>query len=250
MEIIAVEGLPEVEPGIDLPGLLTAHFAAAKDPLQDGDIVVVTSKIVSKAEARFVDLGTVTPSPEACLLAKEVCKDPALVELVLRESTAIVRKARHVLITRHRLGHVMANAGIDASNVGSGTGDQVLLLPEDPDASARAIREAIARQLDRDVAVIISDSFGRPWRLGTTNVAVGVAGMPALVDQRGAVDRDGRVLQMTLIAVADSIAGAAGLVMGEADEGLPVAIVRGAAIPGLPQTSAALIRPASEDLFQ
>ena len=250
MEIIAVEGLPEVDPGIDLPGLLTVHFAAASDPLQDGDIVVVTSKIVSKAEVRVVSLGTVIPSPEACLLAEEVCKDPALVELVLRESTAIVRKARHVLITRHRLGHVMANAGIDASNVGSKTGDQVLLLPENPDESAQAIREAITRKLGCDVAVIISDSFGRPWRLGTTNVAVGVAGMPALVDQRGAVDRDGRVLQMTLIAVADSIAGAAGLVMGEADEGLPVAIVRGAAIPGLPQTSAALIRPANEDLFQ
>ncbi len=250
MEIIAVEGLPEVEPGIDLPDLLTAHFAAAQVPLKDGDIVVVTSKIVSKAEARFLGLSTVTPSPEASLLAEEVCKDPALVELVLRESTAIVRKAKHVLITRHRLGHVMANAGIDASNVGNGTGDRVLLLPEDPDASARAIREAFTRQLGCDVAVIISDSFGRPWRLGTTNVAVGVAGMPALVDQRGAVDRDGRVLQMTLIAVADSIAGAAGLVMGEADEGLPVAIVRGSAIRGLPQTSAALIRPANEDLFQ
>jgi coenzyme F420-0:L-glutamate ligase / coenzyme F420-1:gamma-L-glutamate ligase len=250
VEIIAVEGLPEVDPGIDLPGLLTDHFKAASDSLLDGDIVVVTSKIVSKAEARFVDLGTVTPSPEACLLAEEVCKDPALVELVLRESAAIVRKARHVLITRHRLGHVMANAGIDASNVGSGTGDQVLLLPQNPDASAQAIRDAITRQLDRDVAVIVSDSFGRPWRLGTTNVAVGVAGMPALIDQRGAVDRDGRVLQMTLIAVADSIAGAAGLMMGEADEGLPVAIVRGAAVQGLPQTSSALIRPASEDLFQ
>lgn len=250
MQIIAVEGLPEVLPGTDLPALLADHFAASANPLHDGDIVVVTSKIVSKAEARFVSLGAVAAGPEAGVLASEVRKDSALVELVLRESTAIVRKAPHVLITRHRLGHVMANAGIDASNVGIGTGDMVLLLPEDPDASAAAIQDRLGRDLDRNLSVIVSDSFGRPWRLGTTNVAVGVAGMAALVDLRGQADRDGRTLQMTLIAVADAVAAAAGLVMGEAAEGIPVAIVRGWAKHGDPQTSAALIRPANEDLFQ
>lgn len=251
MQIIAIEGLPEISPGTDLPAALADYCSAPSDHvLQDGDVLVVTQKIVSKAEGRFIALADIRPRPEAITLAREVRKDPALVELVLRESAAVVRKAPHVLITRHRLGHVMANAGIDASNLGHGNGEKVLLLPIDPDTSAAAIRDRIARQLGRDVAVIISDSFGRPWRLGTTNVAVGVAGMPALIDQRGQADRDGRTLQVTQIAVADAIAAAAGLVMGEGCEGIPVAIVRGWTRTGAAQTSAALIRPANEDLFQ
>lgn len=251
MQIIAVKGLPEIIPGMDLPTLLTKHFADnGDDALRDDDIVVVTQKIVSKAEDRFVSLSAITPGPEAQALAVTVRKDPALIELVLAESAAIVRKAPHVLITRHRLGHVMANAGIDASNIGSGMSDQLLLLPENPDASADAIRSVIARDLGRDVAVIISDSFGRPWRMGTTNVAVGVAGMAAVMDQRGETDRDGRILQMTMVAVADAVAAAAGLVMGEAAEGIPVAIVRGWRHRGQPQSSAALIRPEHEDLFR
>jgi coenzyme F420-0:L-glutamate ligase/coenzyme F420-1:gamma-L-glutamate ligase len=248
VQIIAVQGLPEIVPGTDLAALLARNLDA-HSALQDGDVVVVTSKIVSKAEDRFIALSSIEPGADARELAAEVRKDPALIELVLRESSAIVRKAPHVLITRHRLGHVMANAGIDASNVGIGSGDVVLLLPENPDASAEIIRQRIAQVLGRNVAVIVSDSFGRPWRLGTTNVAVGIAGMAALVDQRGEIDRDGRTLQMTLIAVADAVAAATGLVMGEAAEGVPVAIVRGIANLGAAQTSAALIRPANEDLF-
>lgn len=248
MQIIAVRGLPEIVPDTDLAALLTEYCAQAS-VLQDGDIVVVTQKIVSKAENRFVSLDTVTPSRRAVDLARITGKHPALVELVLKESTAIVRKAPHVLITRHSLGHVMANAGIDASNVGCGSGDAVLLLPENPDASAETIRCRIKQDLGFDVAVIISDSFGRPWRLGTTNVAIGVAGMAALLDQRGEVDRDGRTLQMTQIAVGDAIAAAAGLVMGEAAEGIPMAIVRGWSRHGQAQTSAALVRATSDDLF-
>lgn len=249
--LLPVDGLPEIRPGDNLPALLADRLGPGQNPaLANGDVLVVTQKIVSKAENRFVTIADVTPSARAVMLAQETNKDAALVELVLRESSDIVRAAPHVLITRHRLGHIMANAGIDASNIGSASTDKVLLLPEDPDASAAAIRAHLAEHLGIDVAVIVSDSFGRPWRMGTTNVAIGVAGMAALVDERGKADRDGRALQMTQIAVADAIAGAAGLVMGEGSEGIPVTIVRGWAVHGAPQTSAALLRPQTEDLFR
>jgi coenzyme F420-0:L-glutamate ligase / coenzyme F420-1:gamma-L-glutamate ligase len=251
LALLPVDGLPEIRPGDDLPALLATRLGAgASLALEDGDILVVTQKIVSKAENRFVTLAGITPSQRARDVAQDVNKAPALVELVLRESTDIIRAAPHVLITRHRLGHVMANAGVDASNLGGSSADMVLLLPEDPDASADAIRAHLIETLGVQIAVIISDSFGRPWRMGTTNVAIGVAGMAALVDERGKPDRDGRALQVTQIAVGDAIAAAAGLVMGEGDEGLPVAIVRGWRHHGASQTSAALLRPQSEDLFR
>ena len=246
LEIIPVTRLPEIGEGTDLPALLAARLAQGDCAIRPGDVVVVTQKIVSKAEGRFVDPATITPSAEAIALAHAVRKDPAHVELILRESTAVVRKAPFVLITRHRLGHVMANAGIDASNIGEDRTGQLLLLPLDPDASARRI----AARLGPNIAVIISDSFGRPWRIGTVNVAIGLAGIAAVVDQRGEPDRDGRELQATQIALADTIAAAAGLAMGEGAEGLPVCIVRGLASVSPAQSSSALLRPENEDLFR
>jgi len=248
--VLPIDGLPEIAGGEDLPTLLVTRLLDGAPNLQAGDIVVVTQKIVSKAEARFVDLSAIVPSPEAAALAVEVGKDAALVELVLRESSMVVRKAPGVLITRHRLGCVMANAGIDASNIGPGRAGHVLLLPQDPDASAARIADACERVAGVRPGVVISDSFGRPWRIGTVNVAIGVAAMPAVVDQRGECDRDGRVMQVTQIAFADAVAAAAGLAMGEGDEGLPAAIVRGLSFTGPAQTSRAVLRPTAEDLFR
>jgi coenzyme F420-0:L-glutamate ligase / coenzyme F420-1:gamma-L-glutamate ligase len=248
--VLPITGLPEIVAGDDLAALLTERLAYSDLRLQPSDILVVTQKIVSKAEGRFVDLADLVPSPEAQALAMEIDKDPALVELVLRESSAVVRKAPNVLITRHRLGHVMANSGIDASNIGSGNGGNVLLLPMDPDASAARIADAADARFGFRPGVVISDSFGRPWRIGTVNVAIGVAAMPAIIDQRGQADRDGRIMQMTMIAVGDAIAAAAGLAMGEGDEGIPAVIVRGLRLSGEHQTSRAIVRPLDEDLFR
>ncbi len=242
LTIIPIAGLPEIQSGDDLGALLRAHVPL----VLAGDVLVVTQKIVSKAEGRFVDLASVIPGDEAKALAETVKKDARLVELVLRESSDIVRAAPHVLITRHHLGHVMANAGIDASNIGAGSAERVLLLPTDPDASAAAI----AASFDPPPAVLISDSFGRPWRVGVTNVAIGLSGMAAVIDQRGEPDRNGRPMQVTQIAIADAIAAAAGLVMGEAAEGIPAALVRGAGSLGVPQSASAVLRPAHEDLFR
>jgi coenzyme F420-0:L-glutamate ligase / coenzyme F420-1:gamma-L-glutamate ligase len=250
IQILPIIGLPEIRAGDVLPELLTAHLAKGSVRLQPGDVLVVTQKIVSKAEDRFVDLDSVTPSPEAVALAVEVNKDASLVELVLQESSAVVRKALNVLITRHHLGHVMANAGIDASNIGAGNGARVLLLPKDPDASASRIADACEIIFGFRPGVVISDSFGRPWRMGTVNVAIGVSGMPAIIDQRGDPDRDGRIMQVTQIALADAVAGAAGLAMGEGAEGIPVCIMRGLNAQGHPQTSHATLRPEAEDLFR
>jgi coenzyme F420-0:L-glutamate ligase / coenzyme F420-1:gamma-L-glutamate ligase len=248
IQILPITGLPEIKAGDPLPQMLALQLQG-NVRLQPGDVLVVTQKIVSKAEDRFVELSSITPSPEAITLAAEVLKDAALVDLVLRESTAVVRKAPNVLITRHHLGHVMANAGIDASNIGAGNGERLLLLPEDPDASAARIADACETAFDFRPGVVISDSFGRPWRMGTVNVAIGVSGMPAILDQRGDPDRDGRVMQVTQIALADAVAGAAGLVMGEGAEGIPACIVRGLHWTGEAQTSRATMRPQSEDLF-
>lgn len=248
--VLPITGLLEIVAGDDLGALLTARLSEAQPGLQSGDILVVTQKIVSKAEGRSVDLADMVPSPEAQALASEVNKDPALVELVLRESSAVVRKAPNILITRHRLEHVMANAGIDASNIGSGNGGNVLLLPLDPDASAARIADAAEVRFGFRPGVVISDSFGRPWRMGTVNVAIGVAAMPAIIDQRGQPDRDGRIMQMTMIAVGDAVAAAAGLAMGEGDEGIPAVIVRGLRFSGGHQTSRAIVRPVDEDLFR
>ena len=250
IQIIPVLGLLEIRAGDDIAEMLVEHLTNEKMEFYTGDVLVVTQKIVSKAENRFIDLATIIPSTEAVTLSAEVNKDAALVELVLRESSAIVRKAANVLITRHRLGHVMANAGIDASNIGAGNSGKVLLLPQDPDASAARIADVCERGFGFRPGVVISDSFGRPWRIGTTNVAIGVADMPVLLDERGTPDRDGRALQATQIALADAVAGAAGLAMGEGSQGIPVCIVRGLDVRGDAQTSQAIVRPEAEDLFR
>ena len=244
IEIHPLIGIGEVRPGDNLSALLQTGFAHSKLEPQVGDILVVTQKIVSKAEGRYVSLPDVTPGEEALRLAALTRKDPRLVELVLQEADGVVRAAPHVLITRHRLGHVMANSGIDRSNIGGGEGDRALLLPVDPDASAAALAEELG------LAVVISDSFGRPWRMGVIAVAIGVSGLPALIDRRGEIDRDGRVLEVTQIALADMVATAANLVTGEGAEGISAALVRGYAFSGEHNPASALVRPAAEDLFR
>lgn len=248
IEIHPLLGMPEVEPGDELAALLRAALARAGLTPRAGDILAVTQKIVSKAENRFVALGDVRPGPEALQLAERVRKDLRLVELVLRESVAVVRAAPNVLITRHKLGLVMANAGIDASNIGGGSHERVLLLPENPDASARAIASGLA-DAGAAPAVIITDSFGRPWRMGVVSVAIGAAGLLSLHDRRGEIDRDGRELQVTQVALADMIASAAGLATGEGAEGVPAVLVRGFAAPPGELPAQGLVRPADQDLF-
>ena len=251
LELIAVPGLPMVEPGQDLAGLVHSAMCSAGLAMHDRDVVVFAQKVVSKSEGRRIDLAGVVPSPRAIEIAAEVRKDPRLVELVLQESTRIVRKIPDVLIVEHRLGLVMANAGIDQSNVADqSSGEHALLLPLDPDGSAERLRADFRRLTGREVGVVINDSFGRPWRQGTVGVAIGCAGLPALVDLRGTPDLFGRTLKVTVIAYADEIAAAASLLMGQATEGRPVVIVRGleATQPAAPATS--ILRDAREDLFQ
>ncbi len=245
VRVIGLAGLPEVRPGDDLAKLIVA--AARQGPgLEAGDIVVVTQKMVSKAEGRVLALAEVSPSPEAERLGRETGKDPRLAELILRESARIVRQREGVLITETRHGFVCANAGIDASNVGEG---YVSLLPEDPDRSAAAIRKGIAERAGVEAAVIISDTFGRPWREGHINVAVGVAGMAPFVDYVGQVDPHGYELRVSTLAVADELAGAAELVMGKLS-GVPVAIVRGYDYPKGCGTAREMVRPPERDLFR
>lgn len=242
-------GLPEIEPGARLVELLGDTLtASAMAPFAHGDVLVVTQKIVSKAEGRIVSLSGVTPGDEALRIAAITGKDPRLVELVLCESSSVLRAVPNVLITRHRSGHVMANAGIDRSNIGAGD-DHVLLLPANADRSAECLRAGLAERFDRPPALVISDSFGRPWRMGVVGVALGASGLPALVDKRGERDRDGRALEVTQIALADMIATAAGLAMGEAAEGVPAALVRGVVWPEGSSPASALIRPIEQDLF-
>jgi len=248
IEIHPLGMIGEVEPGSDLVAILSGALLAAGLSVNGANVLVVTQKIVSKAEDRYVALDSVNPSEEALRLAKVTGKDPRLVELVLAESNAVVRAAPNVLITRHRCGYVMANAGIDRSNTGSG--GRVLLLPQNADVSAERLRQGLGLRFRSPPAVVISDSFGRPWRYGVVNVALGASGLPALIDKRGEPDRDGRPLEVTQIAFADMIASAAGLAMGEGDEGIPAALVRGAVWPAGSLPASALLRPLSEDLFQ
>ncbi len=247
----ALHGIPEVLPGSDLGVLLQAALEGSGISLRADDVLVVAQKIVSKAEGRYVDLASVTPQARALELATVTGKDARLIELILRESTEVLRAKRDVLIVRHRLGFVMANAGIDRSNIAPGRhGEHVLLLPQDPEASATALRAALARHHAHPAGVIISDSFGRAWRKGVVSIALGAAGVPSLVNRRGERDRAGRRLEVTEVALADALAAAAGLIMGEAAEGTPVVLIRGCRFnwPAIP--AHALIRPLEEDLFQ
>jgi len=251
IELIGVGGLPLVAPGDDLTGLIVAGLDRAELRPNAGDILVVAQKIVSKAENRFVDLATIAASDRARAIAAAIDKDPRLVEVILAESKRIVRQARNLLITEHRLGYVMANAGIDQSNVGPAErGERVLLLPRDPDRSAEALRGRLSAHYDCALGVIINDSFGRAWRHGTVGVALGAAGVPALLDLRGRPDLFGRALRVSMVGLADELAAAASLVMGQAAEALPVVLVRGGAWMHPPQPASALIRGAPEDLFR
>ena len=238
-----------IQPGDDLVALISSALARLDFDLHDGDILVVAQKIVSKSEGQLVALSEVTPSHRAEQLAMEIDKDPRLVELILRESTEVVRHAPGVIIVRHRLGFVMANAGIDQSNVDHSREEYALLLPEDPDASAGNLRRSLMQTTGRQLGVIVSDSANRPWRLGTLGFAIGSAGVSVLYDQRGETDIFGRELKVTLSNRADAIAAAAALVMGETTEQLPVAVVRGLPVEDSPQTAADCIRPQAEDLF-
>ena len=250
LELIALPDFPLVKAGDDLATLVFEGLARAGVTLAAGDVVVLAQKIVSKVEGRLVDLASVTPSPEALTVAEEVRKDPRVVELVLRESRRIVRKAPNVLIVEHRLGFIMANAGIDQSNVQDGAREVALLLPENPDASAERLRAELFARAGIEVAVVINDSFGRPWRRGTVGVAIGAAGLPSLMDRRGEADLFGRELQVTMIAYADEIAASASLLMGQAAEGTPVVLLRGLAWSAAANPASDLLRPVGEDLFR
>ena len=250
LTLTALPGIPEVAPGARLAELLLAAVERAGMVLAPGDVLVVAQKIVSKAEGRAFRLAAVTPSQKARELAQAADKDPRLVELILRESRAVLRVKPGVIIVEHRLGFVMASAGIDQSNVPGRGEDVALLLPEDPDASARRIRDEVRQACGADVGVVISDSFGRAWRNGVSGVAIGVAGIPALVDLRGNKDRDGRTLRVTQVAAADEVAAAASIIMGQADEGLPAVLVRGFPYPRRDGAAVELVRPREEDLFR
>lgn len=249
LALTALPGLPLIAAGDDLAALTLAALARAGIALQDGDVLVITSKIVAKAEGRRVDLRTITPSARALELAAVTDKDPRIVELVLRESVEVSRAARHVLVVRHRLGFVSANAGIDQSNV-TGDDETVLLLPSDPDAAAAALRERLCADTGAAVGIVISDSHGRPFRLGNVGVAIGAAGLPALRDLRGTPDLTGRTLKISVQGYADMIASAAALLSGEGAEGLPIVHVRGLNFTETAGRAADLVRPPDHDLYR
>ena len=251
LEIIGLPGVPMVQPGDDLAAFAISALVDAAVAPEPGDVLVIAQKIVSKAENRFVDVASVTPSAAAKKLAAETKKDPRFCEVVLSESKRVVRHRENLIIAEHRRGWVMANAGIDHSNVAPGDGHEgVLLLPVDPDASARAIREELVASYGVPLAVIISDSFGRPFRRGTVGIALGSAGLPAIIDWRGHPDLFGRPLEVTETGFADEIAAAASLVMGQADEAMPMVLVRGLSWTAPEADAAALVRPPEHDLFR
>jgi coenzyme F420-0:L-glutamate ligase/coenzyme F420-1:gamma-L-glutamate ligase len=251
LTLAAVPGIPAVAAGDDLARLLGDALERVGLQPRPGDVLVVTHKVVSKAEGRIVALAAVAPSARARELAAATGKDPALVEVILAESREVLRARPGLIIVEHRLGLVLANAGVDQSNVPQhGAGGCVLLLPEDPDRSATLLRAALQRRFGGPLAVVISDSVGRAWRHGVVGLAIGAAGLPALLDLRGRADREGRPLQVTQVGLADEVASAALLVMGEADEGRPAVLLRGLAWQAEPLPAAALVRERQADLFR
>jgi len=249
--LTALPALPLVQPGDDLAALIAAGLQRASLQLLAGDVLVVAQKVVSKAEDRYVQLESVTPSARAVELAQSVEKDARLVELILSESRAVLRQRPGALVVEHRLGFVCANAGIDHSNVAQHAGGgQVLLLPADPDASCAALRARLGILCGVEPGVIINDSHGRAWRSGTVGVALGVAGVPALMDLRGWPDLYGERLQITQVGLADELAAAASIIMGQAGEGLPVVHLRGVPYGVRSGTARELIRPIDQDLFR
>jgi coenzyme F420-0:L-glutamate ligase/coenzyme F420-1:gamma-L-glutamate ligase len=246
LELIGLEGIGEVGKGDSVGALISSACSRQKFSLLDDDILVVAQKIVSKAEGRVISLDDVQPSARAIELAGQLDKEPALVEVILRESREIIRMGRRALIVETHHGFICANAGVDQSNVGR---KKVALLPKDPDGSAREVRKEIQKRTGKKTAVIISDSFGRPWRVGTVDMAVGVSGLKTIKDERGMTDRYGYELKAAVAAVADEIAAAAELVMGKRD-GVPVVIVRGCEIEREEGSVKELLRPEAEDLFR
>ncbi|MBA3875466.1 MAG: coenzyme F420-0:L-glutamate ligase [Anaerolinea sp.] len=251
LAVLALLGVPEIRPGDDLPAIILDGLVSTPGilPLEKDDVLVVTQKVVSKAEGAIVDLTTVEPRPEAVDFARAWDRDPRQLEVVLREARRIVRMEHGVLITETPHGFICANGGVDASNVGPESGNIVTLLPVDPDASAARIRAAIRDRHGVDVPVVISDSFGRPWRWGIVDVAIGVSGLLPIEDLRGAPDRDGRIMRSTVRAVADELASAAELALGKT-AGRPAAVVRGAALTRGEGSIRDAIMPAAWDLFR
>ena len=249
LSIFPIADIPIVQPGDDLALLIGNALSPTNLKLEDGDVVVVAQKIVSLSENRLVRLHDVEVSPAAEALAAETDKDPRLVELILRESSAIIRKKPGVIIARHRLGFVGANAGVDQSNIDHSDGECALLLPDDPDRSAKELRESLMKATGKTLGIVVSDSMNRPWRLGSIGTAIGSAGISVLNDRCGQPDLFGRDLKATVTNQADGIAAAAVLVMGESTERVPVVIVRGMAARDSAQMARDCIRPAAADLF-
>lgn len=252
ISLLTLETIPHIEEGDDLAAVILAALGREGVALCDGDIVVIAQKIVSKAEGRLRRLDGIERSDRAMALQEETGKDARLIELILQESNAIIRTNENLLIVEHRLGHIMANAGIDRSNIDANVADDdvVLLLPEDPDRSAREIRRRLSDAAGARIGIVISDSFGRPWRMGTVGVAIGVSGPASVIDRRGDPDLFGRPLQVTEIGFTDAIASAAVLVMGEGDEGRPVVIFRGLEWQDSDQSARDVLRPREKDIFR
>lgn len=250
LSLLAPSGVPLIEAGADLAAIILSAIDQEGQQLRDGDIVVIAQKIVSKAEGRLIDLATVTPSPQAIDLAAEADKDPRLMELILSESQEVLRIRKGAIIVRHRLGLVLANAGIDQSNIAHNGRMLALLLPKDPDMSAQMLRDTLKARTGADAAVLIIDSLGRAWRSGTIGTAIGVAGMPGMIDLRGHPDLHGRKLETSELGFADEAAAAASLVMGQANEGRPIVLIRGLRYKRREGNARELIRPRKMDLFQ
>jgi len=245
-EVIGIEGIGEIHPGDDIAAIVVDAAARQRTPLATGDVVVLSQKIVSKSEGRLLRLPEITPSPMATTFAAGLGRDPRLIEVILRESRRVVRMDRGVLVTETHHGWVCANAGVDQSNVDA---DVVALLPVDPDGSARAFRDAVRTRTRAEVHVIVADTFGRPWREGLVNIAIGVAGFAPILSYLGQQDPAGRPLQATILAIADELAGAAEPVMGKLDR-IPAAIVRGLSLQASEEGSKALLRDPARDLFR
>ncbi len=251
LQLIALSHVPLIQPGTDLLRMICDIAREHGPALLDDDVVVIAQKIVSKAEGRYVDLAKIEPGEQALALSTQVQKDARLVEVILKESRKVIRHRPGVLIVEHKLGFVLANAGVDQSNVDPQHGVKpVLLLPEDPDGSALRLHEGFRTQLGKNITVVINDSLGRAWRLGTVCVALGAAGFPALLDLRGRKDLYGRPLRVSEIGFADEIAAAASLLMGQAAEATPIVIVRGLSWSATASSAAHLLRDPDEDLFR
>lgn len=250
MRAFTLAGLPEVRANDDLASLIQTALDGAGERLETGDVVVVAQKIVSKAEGRYIELADVTPGGEALEWAEKTGKDPRLVQAILDESTKVLRWRPNLLVVEHVRGWVMANAGADQSNIEGADGERVLMLPTDPDASARRLRLGLEARYGGSLGVIVADSVGRAWRVGTVGLALGADGVRTVADIRGALDRQGRALKVSIVGVGDEIAAAANLLIGEAAEGTPVAVVRGLDVLSPDGSGADLVRPAADDLFR